>query len=110
MTSKYIHRYRNRIDIIAQLLDATSSPTTKTKMMYKALLSYEQLKEYLVMLSENDLIAYNKTSGRFSTTNKGYEFIKRYEDLMKLIGQEVTIVAKKKKLVVVDKLTIRQET
>jgi predicted transcriptional regulator len=110
MTSKYIHRYRNRIDIIAQLLDAASSPTTKTKMMYKALLSYEQLKEYLVMLSENDLIAYNKTSGRFSTTNKGYEFIKRYEDLMKLIGQEVTIVAKKKKLVVVDKLTIRQET
>ena len=50
MTSRYIHRYRNRIDIIAELLEAASSPTTKTKMMYKALLSYEQLKEYLVML------------------------------------------------------------
>ncbi len=63
MTSKYAHRYRNRIDIIAQLLDAASSPTTKTKMMYKALLSYEQLKEYLVMLTENDLIIYDKKSG-----------------------------------------------
>ena len=101
MTSKYIHRYRNRIDIIAQLLDAASSPTTKTKMMYKALLSYEQLKEYLVMLRENDLIAYDKTSGRFSTTNKGYEFTKRYEDLTKLIGPVATIVAKEEKASVV---------
>jgi predicted transcriptional regulator len=85
MTSKYIHRYRNRIDIIAQLLYAASSPTTKTKMMYKALLSYEQVKEYLVMLTENDLIAYDKSSGRFSTTYKGYEFIRSYEDLNNLI-------------------------
>ena len=86
MTSKYIHRYRNRIDIIAQLLNAASNPTTKTKMMYKALLSYEQLKEYLIMLTENDLIAYDKPTGRFSTTYKGYEFIRRYEDLNNLIG------------------------
>lgn len=88
MTSKYIHRYRNRIDIIAQLLYAASSPITKTKMMYKALLSYEQLKEYLVMLTENDLIAYDKSSGRFSTTYKGYEFIRRYEDLNNLIDSQ----------------------
>jgi predicted transcriptional regulator len=87
MTSKYIHRYRNRIDIIAQLLDAASSPTTKTKMMYKAMLSYEQLKEYLVMLSENDLIGYDKPSQRFATTDKGFQLIKRYEDLSKLIVQ-----------------------
>ena len=97
MTTRYIHRYRNRIDIIAQLLYAASSPTTKTKMMYKALLSYEQVKEYLVMLTENDLIAYDKPSGRFSTTNKGYEFMKRYEELSKLIGPIATIVAKEEK-------------
>ena len=97
MTSKYIHRYRNRIDIIAQLLNAASSPTTKTKMMYKALLSYEQLKEYLIMLTENDLIAYDKPTGRFSTTYKGHEFIRRYEDLTKLLGPVATIVAKEEK-------------
>jgi predicted transcriptional regulator len=98
MTSRYIHRYRNRIDIIAQLLNAASSPTTKTKMMYKALLSYEQLKEYLILLKENDLITYDKPTGRFSTTYKGYEFIARYEDLTKLIGPVATIVAKEKKM------------
>jgi predicted transcriptional regulator len=46
MVSIYIDRSRNRIDIVAQLLDATSSPATKTKVMYKAMLSYEQLKGY----------------------------------------------------------------
>jgi predicted transcriptional regulator len=94
MTSTYVHRYRNRIDIIAQLLDAASNPTTKTKMMYKAMLSYEQLKEYLVMLTENDLIAYDNPSRRFTTTNKGYEFVKRYEELNNLITPLATIVAK----------------
>ena len=94
MTSKYIHRYRNRIDIIAQLLDAASSPTTKTKMMYKAMLSFEQLKEYLVMLTENELIAYDNPSRRFTTTNKGYQFMQRYEDLNKLIAPLATMAPK----------------
>jgi predicted transcriptional regulator len=85
MTSKYIHRYRNRIDIIAQLLDAASSPTTKTRMMYKAMLSYEQLKEYLLMLTENELIGYDKPSQRFTATDKGFQFLNTYEDLSKLI-------------------------
>jgi predicted transcriptional regulator len=56
-------------------------------MMYKAMLSYEQLKEYLLMLSENDLIGYDKPSQRFTTTDKGFQFMKRYEDLSKLIVQ-----------------------
>ena len=90
MTSKYIHRYRNRIDIIAQLLDAASTPTTRTKMMYKAMLSYEQLKEYLLMLSENNLIGYDKPSQRFTTTDKGFQFMKRYEDLTTLISAIAT--------------------
>jgi predicted transcriptional regulator len=92
MASRYIrrYRYRNRIDIIAQLLDAASSPTTKTKMMYKVMLSYEQLKEYLLMLTVNDLIGYDKPSQMFTTTDKGFQFMKRYEDLTKLISAMAT--------------------
>lgn len=44
------------------------------------------------MLTENDLIAYDEPSQRFSTTNKGHEFMKRYEDLCKLIAPLATIV------------------
>ena len=90
MASKNIDRYRNRIDIIAQLLDAASSPTTKTKMMYKVMVSYEQLKEYLLMLSANDLIGYDKPCQRFTTTDKGFQFMQRYEDLSKLISAVAT--------------------
>jgi predicted transcriptional regulator len=49
------------------------------------------------MLTENDLIAYDKPTGRFSTTYKGYEFIRRYDDLTKLLGPVATIVAKEEK-------------
>jgi predicted transcriptional regulator len=60
-------------------------------MMYKAMLSFEQLKEYLVMLTENELIAYDNPSRRFTTTNKGYQFMQRYEDLNKLIAPLATM-------------------
>ena len=92
-----MHRYRNRIDIIAELLNAASAGSTKTKMMYKAMLSHEQLKEYLHMLAENGLIMYNEDSQRFTTTHKGYQFLQRYEDLTKLISPIAPIVIKEKK-------------
>jgi predicted transcriptional regulator len=85
MISRYIHRYRNRIDIIAQLLDAASTPVSKTKMMYRAMLSYEQLREYMLILAENDLIAYDEPTRRFTTSAKGYQFLKRYDELNQLI-------------------------
>jgi predicted transcriptional regulator len=55
-------------------------------MMYKAMLSHGQLKEYLQMLSENDLILSDGASQKFTTADKGYQFMKRYEDLSKLIA------------------------
>lgn len=58
------------------------------------MLSYEQLKEYLIVLTEKDLIAYDKPRRRFITTNKEYEFTKGHEELSKLIGPIATIVAK----------------
>ncbi len=91
MTSRYIHRYRNRIDIIAQLLDAAKTPISKTKMMYRAMLSYEQLREYILILGESDLIAYDTPTRRFTTTTKGYQFLKRYEELSELVEPITTI-------------------
>jgi predicted transcriptional regulator len=54
------------------------------------MLSYEQLKEYLLMLSENALIAYDTPAQRFTTTDKGFQFMKTYEDLTKLISAVAT--------------------
>ena len=44
--------YRSRTEIVAMILDAANGGTTKTKIMYNACLSYNQLKEYLTMLIE----------------------------------------------------------
>jgi predicted transcriptional regulator len=85
-------KYRNRIDIIAHLLNATYSGATKTKIMRRAMISYGQLKKYLQTMTENDLVAYDSANRRFTITHKGYEFMKMYEDLSNLVGPTATIV------------------
>ena len=56
-------KYRSRIDIISVILDAVNGGTdglTKTKIMYQAYLSHEQIKEYLRLLTDNDLLRYDR--------------------------------------------------
>ena len=72
---------RSRTDIIADILEGAVGGITKTKIMYKAFLSYEQLKEYLSILLENELIEYDKITNMFLTTAKGSRFLKLYEQL-----------------------------
>lgn len=50
----------------------------QTKIMYKALLRYDQMKEYLKVLTENDLLSFDSTSRRFKTTQKGCRFLEIY--------------------------------
>ena len=50
--------YRSRTEIVALILKCASGGATKTKIMYNAYLSYNQLREYLTMLMENELVDY----------------------------------------------------
>jgi predicted transcriptional regulator len=43
--------------------------------MYRAFLSYAQLKEYLAMLEENGLMTYDKGEQTYKTTQKGLRFL-----------------------------------
>jgi predicted transcriptional regulator len=63
-------KYRSRTKIIGNILDAANGRATKTKMMYSAFLSYAQLKEYLSLLTGNNLIAYLDETQTFKTTEK----------------------------------------
>ena len=49
-------KYRSRTEIISVILEAANGGATKTRIMYKAFLSYAQLKEYLSVLIENNVI------------------------------------------------------
>lgn len=57
------------------LESANGGPVTKTKIMYSAFLSYQQLKEYLTILQENNLIEYQEGERAYRTTNKGMELL-----------------------------------
>jgi predicted transcriptional regulator len=46
--------------------------------MYRAFLSYTQLKEYLPVLIENNLIKYHDETETFKTTEKGLNFLKMH--------------------------------
>jgi predicted transcriptional regulator len=64
-------KYRSRTDITGLILEAANGGATKTKIMYKAYLSFAQMKEYLSMLSEKGLIEYEEGTAKFRTTEKG---------------------------------------
>ncbi|HET7644251.1 MAG TPA: winged helix-turn-helix domain-containing protein, partial [Nitrososphaeraceae archaeon] len=59
--------------------------TTKIKIMYNAYLSYNQLKEYLSILIENNLLEYFEGARTFKTTEKGLNFLKMYKEMAELL-------------------------
>ena len=52
------------------ILESTNGGAIKTKIMYFAFLSYNQLKEYLSILTENNQIEYLDEVFKFKTTKK----------------------------------------
>ncbi|HJU58874.1 MAG TPA: winged helix-turn-helix domain-containing protein [Nitrososphaeraceae archaeon] len=77
--------YRSRTEIVAMILDAANGGATKTKIMYKAMLSYNQLKEYLSFLIENNLIEYRNNTHEFRTTEKGLNLLKINNEMAELL-------------------------
>ena len=69
-------KYRSRTDIISQILDTANGGcgATKTKILYKACLSHNQLKEYLTVLTESGLLNYDGQTHTFKTTEKGLNY------------------------------------
>ena len=69
---------RSRTEIAATILDAANGGATKTKIMYKSFISYAQLKEYLSVLIENNLIEDLEGTQTYKTTEIGLNFLKMH--------------------------------
>ena len=82
-------RYRSRTEITAMILDTANKETTKTKIMYNAYLSYNQLKEFLSILTENNLLEYIEGARTFRTTEKGLNFLKMHREKADLLQKTV---------------------
>jgi predicted transcriptional regulator len=61
---------------------------TKTKIMYKAFLTYAQLQEYLAILIQNGLLEYLDETKSYKTTERGLKFLKIYEKM----EEELTMI------------------
>ena len=80
-------RYRSRIEIMGEILDAANGGVTKTKIMYHTFLSYNQLKEYLGVLIENDLLNYDAYTQTFKTIEKGLRFLDIFNQMDGMIKE-----------------------
>ncbi len=82
-------KYRSRTDIAAQVLKAAGDGgATKTRIMYKAFLSYAQLKEYLAVLDANGLLDFDKNTQTYRTTERGHRFLQSFERLDEMMVTE----------------------
>jgi predicted transcriptional regulator len=78
-------KYRSRTEIVGLILEAANGGgATKTKIMYKAFLSFAQLREYLTMLQENGLIEYEGGKRTYRTTEKGMKLLAVCEKMYEL--------------------------
>lgn len=78
-------KYRSRTEIISMILEAANGGATKTKIMYKAFLSYAQLREYLSVLIENNLLEYLEGMQTYKTTEKGLNLLEMHNEIGELL-------------------------
>ena len=104
-------RNRSRTEIVAQILEVANLGNsndkgygyyaiTKTKIMHDASLTYRQMKEYLMILTNNDLLSYNIDTRTFKTTEKGQSFLRIYNQVGYV--KKGTSLASKKKFTAVE--------
>jgi predicted transcriptional regulator len=88
-------KHRSRLEIISLILGIASrnGGATQKKILYRAYLSYQHLKEYLILLQENDLIKYQEEQGRvYRTTDKGLRFLDLYNRLNEVVAMTNNII------------------
>ena len=76
-------KYRSRTEIISNILRAAlDGPCTKTRLMYRAYVSSEQINEYLGYLLPNELLI--KEQYLYILTEKGMQFLRLSKTMSEL--------------------------
>ena len=72
--------YRDRLDIIADILNVASREAKKTQIMYQANLSYKVLQRYLGEIVSSSLIHFEDNKQCYMLTGKGHEYLDAYKE------------------------------
>jgi predicted transcriptional regulator len=81
---------RDRLYIIAEILETAKDSALKTQIMYGANLSFTQLNDYLSFMLKNELLEKIMLNDReaYKTTEKGMDFLQRYREITELLKTE----------------------
>jgi predicted transcriptional regulator len=83
---------RPKEEIVASILMAAYEPVNRTRLMYRARLSYRQIIVYLEMLERKQLI-FRTERGQWITTDIGRVYVNQYERINRLLGLEPIMVS-----------------
>jgi len=83
-------RRRGRLSIIADILSEATRGVSKTRIMYRASLSFVQLNKYLSFLLDVNLleVVENPKRRSYKTTNKGLQYLQSYMEIGELLKKE----------------------
>jgi predicted transcriptional regulator len=78
---------RDKLYIIAEILEIAKEGTLKTQIMYRANLSFTQLNDYLKFMLRINLLdkTTNNDKDRYETTGKGSDFLRIYGEITELL-------------------------
>lgn len=80
---------RNNLDIYADILRVSKGGAKKTHLVYHANLNFNIIKKYMKELLERQLL--EQSGDRFYQTEKGSEFIERYETLISPFSDKLSV-------------------
>ena len=88
--AKTSSKRRDKLSIIAEVLEIAKEGALKTQIKFKANLSFTQLNENLKFMLKMKLIEKDANAGKvvYVTTEKGLDFLHHHCDLMNLLKNE----------------------
>jgi len=83
---------RDKLSIIAEIVDIAREGTLKTQIMYRANMSFAQLNEYLTFMLKIQLLNKFDDNGKdvYAVTQKGLNFLHRHGELAGLLVEETS--------------------
>ena len=78
---------RDRLGIMAEIMEVARGGRLKTQIMYKANLSFSQIRDYLSFLTEMGFLRVRVETRKriYETTSKGILYIENYREMLSFL-------------------------
>jgi predicted transcriptional regulator len=89
-TSPIPSKRRDKLYIIAEILEISKQGILKTQIMYRANLSFTQLNGYVGFMLKNELLEKSLFNDKeiYKATNRGLKFLQSYHEIVQLVGSD----------------------